>query len=66
MDLDTRYAAGVLAGGAKESAPALRAIIPSVLLSTWIAEYPVKAHFRRRRPFIDVVRALVVGKEPGS
>jgi undecaprenyl-diphosphatase len=48
------------------SGPALRAIIPSVTVSTWIAEYPVKAYFRRRRPFIDVVRALVVGKEPGS
>ncbi|MGI9148748.1 MAG: phosphatase PAP2 family protein [Chloroflexota bacterium] len=48
------------------SGPALRAVIPGVLLPTWIAEYPVKAYFRRRRPFIDVVRALVVGKEPGS
>ncbi|MBV9577745.1 MAG: phosphatase PAP2 family protein [Chloroflexi bacterium] len=52
---------GVPRGGA-----ALRAIIPSVTISTWFAEYPVKAYFRRRRPFIDVVRALVVGKEPGS
>ena len=31
-----------------------------------LVEYPIKAAFRRRRPFIDVVRALVVGKEPGS
>jgi undecaprenyl-diphosphatase len=52
--------------GVPRSGSALRAIIPSVTLSTWIAEYPVKAYFRRRRPFIDVVRALVVGKEPGS
>ena len=52
--------------GVPRSGPALRAIIPSVMLSTWIAEYPIKAYFRRRRPFIDVVRALVVGKEPGS
>lgn len=48
------------------SGRALREIVPSVLVSTWIAEYPIKAYFRRRRPFIDVVRALVVGKEPGS
>ncbi len=48
------------------SGPALRAIIPGVLISTVIAEYPVKAYFRRRRPFIDVVSALVVGKQPGS
>ena len=45
---------------------ALQAIVPCVLVATWSAEYPVKAYFRRRRPFIDVVRALVVGKEPGS
>ncbi|HLZ29071.1 MAG TPA: phosphatase PAP2 family protein [Chloroflexota bacterium] len=48
------------------SGRALRSIVPSVLVSTWITEYPIKAYFRRRRPFIDVVRALVVGKEPGS
>jgi undecaprenyl-diphosphatase len=48
------------------SGSALRAVIPSVLIATWFAEYPVKTYFRRRRPFIDVVRALVVGKEPGS
>jgi undecaprenyl-diphosphatase len=52
--------------GVPESGAALRAIIPGVAVSTFIAEYPIKAYFRRRRPFIDVVRALVVGKEPGS
>lgn len=52
--------------GVPGSGPAVRAIVPSVIVSTWVAEYPVKAYFRRRRPFIDVVRALVVGKEPGS
>jgi hypothetical protein len=52
--------------GVPESGAAVRAIIPGVVVSTFIAEYPVKAYFRRRRPFIDVVRALVVGKEPGS
>jgi membrane-associated phospholipid phosphatase len=29
-------------------------------------EHPVKAIFQRRRPFVDVVRALIVGKKPGS
>jgi membrane-associated phospholipid phosphatase len=52
--------------GVPGSGPALRAVAASVIVSTWIAEYPIKAYFRRRRPFIDVVRALVVGKEPGS
>ena len=39
---------------------------PSVLFTTWLAEYPVKALFCRERPFIDNVRALVVGKQPGG
>jgi membrane-associated phospholipid phosphatase len=45
---------------------ALVQLLPSVAGATWILEYPVKAYFRRRRPFIDIVRALVVGKKPGS
>ena len=52
--------------GVPRGRAALCAVVPCVIGSTWMAEYPVKAYFRRRRPFIDVVRALVVGKEPGS
>lgn len=48
------------------STRALVEVLPSVALSTFAVEYPLKALFRRRRPFIDVVRALVVGKKPGS
>jgi undecaprenyl-diphosphatase len=29
-------------------------------------EYPVKYYFRRRRPFIDVVQAIAVGRKPGT
>jgi undecaprenyl-diphosphatase len=35
-------------------------------IATLVAEQPIKRIFRRRRPFIDIVRALVVGKKPGS
>jgi undecaprenyl-diphosphatase len=52
--------------GVPRSRRALIEMLPSVLGATWIVEYPVKAVFRRRRPFIDIVRALVVGKRPGS
>ena len=45
---------------------ALTQMLPSVVGATWIVEYPIKETFRRRRPFIDVVRALVIGKKPGS
>ena len=37
---------------------------PSILVATWAVEQPIKALFRRRRPFIDIVRALVVGRRP--
>jgi undecaprenyl-diphosphatase len=56
--------AGLL--GVPRSRRALVDMVPTVLTATWIVEYPVKAIFRRRRPFIDIVRALVVGKRPGS
>lgn len=45
---------------------ALRDLVPAALGATWLIEYPIKSYFRRRRPFIDIVRALVVGKKPGS
>ena len=44
---------------------ALRLSLP-LLATTWIVEHPVKSFFRRQRPFIDIVRALVVGKKPGT
>jgi membrane-associated phospholipid phosphatase len=56
--------AGLL--GVPRSRRALVDLVPTVLTTTWIVECPVKAVFRRQRPFIDIVRALVVGKRPGS
>jgi undecaprenyl-diphosphatase len=45
---------------------ALKRLLPSVVIATWTVEYPIKAYFRRRRPFVEIVRALVIGKKPGS
>ena len=45
---------------------AIKRLLPSVVLATWIVEYPVKSFFRRRRPFARIVEALVIGKKPGS
>lgn len=42
-----------------------RNLLPLVVSST-IVEYPIKAYFRRRRPFIDYIQAIVIGKKPGS
>jgi len=40
-------------------------ILPLSVAST-LVEYPIKAFFRRRRPFIDFIQAIVIGKKPGS
>lgn len=45
---------------------AVKRLLPSVVIATWIIEYPIKAFFRRRRPFVRIVQALVIGKKPGS
>lgn len=63
------WAGGVLLArlfGVRGANRGLIYLLPSLCAATWIVEFPIKAFFRRRRPFIDVVRALVVGKKPGS
>ena len=45
---------------------AVKRLLPSVVFATWMIEYPIKAFFRRRRPFVRIVQALVIGKKPGS
>ena len=45
---------------------AVKRLLPSVVIATWLVEYPIKAYFRRRRPFVRIVQALVIGKKPGS
>jgi undecaprenyl-diphosphatase len=52
--------------GSSRGTRALREFAPSVTIATWLVEYPIKAYFRRKRPFIEIVRALVIGKKPGS
>jgi undecaprenyl-diphosphatase len=41
-------------------------IAPPLWFATLIVEYPIKYYFRRRRPFIDIVQAVTVGRKPGS
>jgi undecaprenyl-diphosphatase len=45
---------------------ALRDSLPPLWLATMAVEYPVKHYFRRRRPFVDVVQAISVGRKPGT
>ena len=51
---------------APRSWSAVKQLLPSVVIATWVIEYPIKAFFRRRRPFSQIVQALVIGKKPGS
>jgi membrane-associated phospholipid phosphatase len=44
----------------------LKNISPPIWVAAVVVEVPVKKYFRRRRPFIDVVRAITVGKKPGN
>jgi undecaprenyl-diphosphatase len=43
-----------------------RASAVPLTLATALVEFPIKRFFRRRRPFIDIVRAIVIGKKPGT
>jgi undecaprenyl-diphosphatase len=63
------WAVGVLVArqfGVRDTGRVLKTLLLGLLLSNATVEGPVKAYFRRRRPFIDVVRALVVGRKPGG
>lgn len=44
---------------------ASQTILPLSVASMTV-EYPIKTFFRRRRPFINVIQATVIGKKPGS
>ncbi len=43
-----------------------RATVIPLAAATAIVEFPIKAIFRRRRPFIKLIRAIVIGKKPGT
>lgn len=45
---------------------ALLQVLPPLWFATMAVEYPIKYYFRRRRPFIDIVQAIAVGKKPGT
>ena len=43
-----------------------RNVVPPLALASATVEFPVKTFFRRRRPFITIIQAVVIGKKPGS
>ncbi len=59
-------AALALSGKPRRSLEAARQTILPLSVATALVEFPIKAFFRRRRPFINVIQAIVIGKKPGS
>ncbi len=45
---------------------AFHQVVPPLWFATMSVEYPIKHYFRRRRPFIDVVQSIAVGRKPGT
>jgi undecaprenyl-diphosphatase len=50
----------------KRGRRAIYQVAPPLWFATMSVEYPIKAYFRRRRPFYDIVQAVAVGKKPGG
>jgi undecaprenyl-diphosphatase len=44
----------------------VRQVALPLTVATALIEFPVKAYFRRRRPFITIIQAIVIGKKPGT
>jgi membrane-associated phospholipid phosphatase len=44
----------------------LREMALPLTITTALVEFPIKAYFRRRRPFITIIQAIVIGKKPGT
>jgi len=50
----------------RETGTYLREIVLPLTITTALVEFPIKAYFRRRRPFITIIQAIVIGKKPGT
>jgi len=44
----------------------VREVALPLAATTALVEFPIKAYFRRRRPFISIIQAIVIGKKPGT
>jgi len=44
----------------------LKEVALPLFISNLVVEFPIKSYFKRRRPFITIIQAIVIGKKPGS
>lgn len=50
----------------REGLKLIRGIAVPLTIAGAVVELPIKAFFRRRRPFISIIQAIVIGRKPGS
>ena len=50
----------------KHAKSILREAVLPLLMTSTLVELVIKPYFRRRRPFITIIQAIVIGKKPGS
>lgn len=62
------YAAMIAAGlrDRRDAGTIVRDVAIPLAVSSSLVEYPIKSYFRRRRPFITIIQAMVIGKKPGG
>lgn len=68
MNRGDAWVVGLLLAAAYEPRRGKRALVdvlPALWLTAATVEFPIKHFFRRKRPFISLVRAIVVGRKPG-
>lgn len=44
----------------------MREVALPLLISSALVELPIKTYFKRKRPFITIIQAIVIGKKPGT
>ena len=44
----------------------IREVAMPLTITTALVEFPIKSYFRRKRPFISIIQAIVIGKKPGT
>jgi undecaprenyl-diphosphatase len=44
----------------------LREVALPLFVASTLVELPIKTYFKRRRPFITIIQAIVIGKKPGT
>jgi undecaprenyl-diphosphatase len=59
-------AAALAARDGRKGRAAAAEMTTALMVTNAVVEQVVKVYFRRRRPFLTVVKALVIGRKPGS